>query len=126
MKLITDALLVAGQPGSPISSITGDNCTRCNCNGITNLRNLADSNGCVNALRISLENIARQSVTLDDIESLVRDPWGSPYQLDENEGEVVGGNACRIDHISTVGADGIRGNADDFIVQMPSRTAACN
>ena len=42
----------------------------------------------------------------------IRDPWGSPYDLDENEREFGPGD-CRLDTFRSFGPDGIRNTLDD-------------
>lgn len=125
MKLISDSLLIAGQPGSGIITITNQGCTRCHCNSITDLRNIPDSSACVTRFRSALQSIAAESPLIEDVSELIRDPWGSPYQLDENEDEFPA-DPCRPDLLSTAGADGVRGTADDHLIVLPFRTAACS
>ncbi|MBI5133913.1 MAG: prepilin-type N-terminal cleavage/methylation domain-containing protein [Candidatus Taylorbacteria bacterium] len=43
--------------------------------------------------------------------NMSRDPWGSPYLVDENQGE--GGNCTASDTIYSVGPDGASGGGDD-------------
>ena len=49
---------------------------------------------------------------------MLRDPWGSPYTLDENERE-GGPTDCRLDTIRSAGPDGIWGNSDDGGYAVP-------
>lgn len=63
----------------------------------------------------------------------LRDPWGSPYILDENEGENPA-DPCRQDRIISAGFDGIMANwddavavaaSDDYIWSLPNSSSAC-
>ncbi len=44
---------------------------------------------------------------------LARDPWGSPYLVDENQGEGGVGACSNVDSIKSVGPDGTNGTSDD-------------
>jgi hypothetical protein len=45
---------------------------------------------------------------------LTRDPWGSPYLVDENQGEGALPAGCsNVDSIKSVGPDGTNGTSDD-------------
>ena len=48
---------------------------------------------------------------IGNITFISRDPWGSPYLVDESQGE--GGNCSLIDTIKSVGRDGMNGTSDD-------------
>lgn len=52
--------------------------------------------------------------------ALYRDPWGSPYVLDENEGEL--GNAdCRVNTLLSAGPNrSVDGGGDDIIFIIPA------
>lgn len=50
---------------------------------------------------------------------VVKDPWGWPYLLDENEHEWATDD-CRMDTITSVGADGISGNGVGSINRDPA------
>lgn len=58
--------------------------------------------------------------TIPSLTPLLRDPWGSPYSLDENEREMSASD-CRNDVLRSLGPDGIYGNADDLGIEMGSR-----
>lgn len=124
MRLISDGLIIAGGSSSPILSVTGSNCSRCACNSFSDLRNLPDTQGCVPRMIESLNNIANASIYLNYSDEILRDPWGSPYLLDENEQE-WSYDPCRRDTLSSVGPDGSRGTGDDLVVLLPFRTGEC-
>jgi prepilin-type N-terminal cleavage/methylation domain-containing protein len=57
-----------------------------------------------------------------------RDPWGSPYLLDENEGEPdwgTGNPPCYQDKLSSAGPDGIALTSDDITMYVPHATGQC-
>ena len=136
MEQIAKAMSVAEDFTDPIKDITGSNCSGCSCKEtsdppVYSLRDLPDSHPCVEDWRNALANIADKSVFLEDYESLVRDPWGAPYVLHENELERPEGDPkgpCTGDWLRTVGPDGILDNgpgADDCWFPLPYRTTRC-
>ncbi len=52
-----------------------------------------------------------------------RDAWGSPYLLNEGEGEDTG-NPCIYDTITSVGADRLAFTADDLTIVIPFETCS--
>lgn len=112
-----------GEMASPISAVTQKNCTHCSCSNGTSLKQ--SGNSCYTSWNDTLERIIDASNGLGEgLENLDRDPWGSPYLLDENEG-VSDSNPCRPDLLSTAGFDGIKGTADDFIIEIPFYLEIC-
>lgn len=122
MTLIARASVLAGAPGTSLRIITGQGCSACICPTNTALNTLADSNACVVRWRTSLTSMTASSAMISNIDELVRDPWGSPYLLDENEGE--NGNCIR-DTLSSAGPDRIWRTTDDKSVSFPFRTSQC-
>ncbi|MFH0906633.1 MAG: hypothetical protein V1829_00015 [bacterium] len=57
-------------------------------------------------------------VTASGIDLMTRDPWGSPYGLDENEKE-FGPTDCRKDDLRSAGPDGFLYNSDDQAYAIP-------
>ncbi len=97
--------------GSTLWTITGSNCSACSCSG--DLRNIAEASACAqlmlaqwNKIFVAAGGPVRTTV--------LRDPWGSPYQIDENEGE-----STNLDDIFSVGPDGTMRTADDTDVYIP-------
>lgn len=134
MKVILDAITVAGRPGQTLAQITNSFCTMCVCRdrfgGGSDLREVTDSEVCYTSLDTSMQNIAAVSPLLDASGGPRRDPWGSPYLIDENEREFLDqpnniNRICRPDFIRTVGPDGIFGTPDDYIVLVPFRSSSC-
>lgn len=133
MRLIEQSLVIAGGAGQPIGEVTGSWCTMCTCRdrygGGSDLRTVDDSSSsgsqsCIQRWEDALEAIAGQSVMLSDVEGLKRDPWGSPYLLDENELE-PDYTPCRVDWLRSAGADGIMSTPDDYVIQLPFRSGQC-
>ena len=69
-----------------VDGITGSYCSECLCRNIANLNNLPDTHQCI----INLTN----AFAAIGISPLPRDPWGSPYLIDENELETGYCPAC--------------------------------
>ena len=129
MRLIADTMILAGDSFAPILSITGDSCTMCTCRDASvvsgvDLRTVEDDSPCMDRWRTSLTAITDDSPLINNPEQILRDPWGSPYLLDENESE-FSDDPCRADWLRTVGPDGEYGTAADFVIRLPFRTAEC-
>lgn len=88
------------------------------------LRNVPTSDSCYinwnNALTKVIDAVHGGVNGLD----MARDPWGSPYLLDENEGEQIA-TPCRYDSLVSAGPDGRSGspsdsyNADNLTYTIP-------
>lgn len=87
-------------------------------------RTVADGSACMLGWEAALQDIVTASPLLDNYNQLRRDPWGSPYLLDENEGEFAG-NPCIRDTLRSVGPDGIQATADDLVSVFPFKRSAC-
>ena len=129
LKLLHEAALLA-EPGRPLLRATEHHCTMCACRdyggGGQDLRNIAESTACFRNWENALEKLADKSVLLnsDTTSRLLRDPWGSPYLLDENELE-YDHNPCRQDWLRSAGVDGIIGTSDDYLIRLPFSTNQC-
>lgn len=86
--------------------VTGNGCTICNFN-----------NGSKANTQAAAVNINRTSWTNAGFASAPIDPWGTPYSIDENEGEFAA-NDCRRDTVSSAGADGIFFTGDDSSINI--------
>lgn len=114
------------ETGDTLRTITGSGCSTCQCASGTDLQNIAESSSCYQRWEDSLNNIITAGEGLaSGLEQATRDPWGSPYLLDENEGERAD-NFCRQDHIRTAGEDGIRSTSDDYVLLLPFSSPQCN
>lgn len=104
------------EQGKALLQITGNGCSECACRTAGDLRNISSASTCYtnwyNVLS-TVQNAGGASAT-----GFTRDPWGSPYCLDENELEGSPTN-CNTDRLRTVGPDGLWGTSDDIIVVVP-------
>lgn len=125
--LIENALTLSGRPNQDLISITGSGCSDCFCRapfvGNEDLRNMPETEQCyVEWLRVLA--VIDAETGLVDPQALSRDPWGSPYLLDQNENEAQF-ITCFNDTLRSAGANGIHGDADDLVRLLPHRTANC-
>jgi len=111
-QFVKTANIVQGESGKRLQDITGSGCSDCVCRG-RDIRNISTSDSCytqwVNALT-TIQNATNGTVS--GIDRMTRDPWGSPYGLDENERE-GGPTDCRLDTIRSAGPDGVLYTSDD-------------
>jgi len=128
MNIITDAL-VADNDRTLLLTITSSSCSMCSCRvsagAPVDLRNIDESEACFQNWRQAINNMAAKLSYIADPEVFYRDPWGSPYLLDENEGEFPT-NVCRRDSLRSAGSDGVSGTPDDYVIVMPYRNLQCN
>jgi prepilin-type N-terminal cleavage/methylation domain-containing protein len=78
--------------------------------------------GLLSSVVLASENVRSliQNATdgsIEGLERMDRDPWGSPYYFDENEGE--GGNCNNRDTIRTLGPDGVYNTGDELVISIP-------
>lgn len=100
-----------------LQQITGSVCSNCPCLG-RDIRLVPDTDNCAVSWGLALGKIKTAAGSLGSgLDGVSRDPWGSPYSLDENEGE-TGTNDCRNDLLSSAGEDGVLGTADDIIIPI--------
>jgi prepilin-type N-terminal cleavage/methylation domain-containing protein len=111
--IVTAAGVAQQYFGKPLRLITGNGCSNCACRPPALMTDAA----CVNNWKTAVDNISLAGL---DISDLITDPWGNPYSLDENEGE-VGLPPCTLDSIRSVGPDGIQATSDDFTRLIPLR-----
>lgn len=110
--------IVRGESNKTLRQITGSGCSLCTvCEG--DLRNIPDSHACYTRWINVLDKLQLSSGGLvEGLDKMKRDPWGSPYLVDENEGEFPA-NCPRKDTIRTAGADGVRSTSDDQSYTIP-------
>jgi len=102
MDQIKKTIIVAREnEGKALRYITGSACSECACRGVGDLSQLPDSHSCI----INMTNFFNK-IGLP----LMRDPWGSPYLMDENEYE-WSSNPCRRDTLNSAGPDKLYGPA---------------
>ncbi len=101
----------AGSPGTYSSCPAG-----------TDLSTLAATHICIanweNAIHHIVDNYDGSTG-----EAFFRDAWGSPYLLNEGEGE-DSGNPCIYDTITSAGADRLAFTADDLNIVIPFETCS--
>ena len=86
-QIIKAITLAREQESKPLKDITGQTYTASACTNQatgTNLANLARTHACWTAYLAALDAISNASGM--DVRNIV-DPWGSPYHIDENEGD---------------------------------------
>lgn len=126
MHNIKKAMVTAeGESGKALRLITGSGCSRCNsaCTGGTDLRNTG--NACYAGWVAAIGKIeTATSGVVSGISKETRDPWGSPYLLDENEGEQVA-TPCVADSLTSAGPDGLYPSGDDITISLPFSGGQC-
>ena len=117
-EFVKTAIIAQGESGKTLLEITGSGCSDCVCRG-RDIRNIPTSDSCYTQWLNALTTIQNATAgTVSGIDNMLRDPWGSPYTLDENERE-GGPTDCRLDTIRSAGPDGIWGNSDDGGYTVP-------
>jgi prepilin-type N-terminal cleavage/methylation domain-containing protein len=93
----------------PLISISGG-CSDCNCRIGSDISVLPSSHACVAGMQAFFNAIGTPV--------LPRDPWGSPYLMDENEMESGG---CSPDRLSSAGPNKVDegGGGDDIVFNVP-------
>ena len=102
-----------------LGKITKHPCSDCVCRAGADLRNVPETHACMAAwtrIMASLEALQNPPGKGD---RLKRDPWGSPFAVDENQGEVNAAGCKNPDRLRSVGADGKWGTSDDIIIDLP-------
>ena len=143
MRQISNAVILAtGETGKFLKDITGEIWSEetCVCPGpggyndnvcdgeYTDLRNIDPNDTCYKNWVDALTSIeAATNGNMKGLSAFNRDPWGSPYLLDENDGEF---SDCRPDKLRSAGPDGRPGypndaSSDDLVIYIPfSRSCA--
>jgi prepilin-type N-terminal cleavage/methylation domain-containing protein len=124
MNQFMKAVAIAqGESNKALMQITGSGCSICHglCGGIyggsRDLRNVPESDTCYVRWITDLNQIeAAAGGIAVGVNKITRDPWGSPYLLDENECEGGGGYS---DTIRTAGPDGVYPSGDDIWFYVP-------
>jgi hypothetical protein len=106
-----------------LTSITASPCTDCACRE-RDLRKVADNDVCAAAWMEVVKRLEKLQDSGTSAKAPVRDPWGSPYALDENQGETGSAGCSNHDRLRSVGPDGRWGTADDIVVDLPL-SASC-
>lgn len=120
MYQFAKAVAVAqGESFKTLMTITGSNCSDCGgCR--TGASMINDVGVCYTAwinVITTVQNNTNGLVT--GLTNMTRDPWGSPYAVDENQGEGGAGNCANSDGFRSMGPDGIFNTGDDIIQSVP-------
>lgn len=126
-QFVKTALIAQGESAMRLQDITGSGCSDCICRGRDD-RNIPVTDTCYTQWINALTRIQQATGGIvQGIDRMARDPWGSPYMLDENERE-FGATDCRMDTIRSNGPNGIweddscTGAADDVCILIPPAT----
>ena len=116
LSQIVKAIIIAqGETGNYLKDITGSACSNCS-GGRTagvDYKNTLDTDSFYIRWSASISNIENATNGLMvGVSNIKRDPWGSPYGLDENEGE---GGGCSYDVLRSYGPDGLFSTSDDVL-----------
>lgn len=109
-QFIKAIMIATGESGKTLYEISGRGCSRCICiSSDVDLRNMGPGDACYDQwIEVRDDVIAATGGIVSGLEQMNTDPWGSPYLIDENEGEA--GDCSRIDRIVSVGPDGRHNN----------------
>lgn len=99
-----------------LKNITGNDCSDCVCRDIDDLSILPDDHQCI----LNWENVASKI----RMPFGMRDGWGSPYLVDENELESPV-DPCQQDLLRSAGADRATGGGDDISIFIPFYSGQC-
>ena len=123
-QFVQAAIIAQGERGNRLQNITGSGCSDCVCRGRDD-RNIPITDACYTQWINALTRIqqATGGIVLG-LDRMTRDPWGSPYTLDENEREASSLD-CRFDTVRSNGPNGVREDesctrvGDDFCYLIP-------
>ncbi|PIZ47653.1 hypothetical protein CO180_03200 [candidate division WWE3 bacterium CG_4_9_14_3_um_filter_41_6] len=100
-----------------LGQITGNWCSDCACRSM-NLKDIATTNSCYTIALSAITKIEQATDgVVTGVTNNIRDPWGGPYLIDENEWEWAA-TPCRKDVIRSAGPDSLLGTADDVVVTL--------
>ena len=120
-QFVKMAIIAQGESGKTLIGMTGSGCSNCVCYN-RDLRNVPESDQCYINWKNALTAIQNATNgTMSGADQMLRDPWGSPYTLDENEREGSPNN-CSLDVIYSPGPNGLvyaPGNNDDVGYSIP-------
>ncbi|MEN9622135.1 MAG: hypothetical protein RLZZ67_569 [Candidatus Parcubacteria bacterium] len=116
-------MIAQGEAGKTLLGMTGNNCSDCGCRTGLSLKN--DVGVCYTAWLADIAAVqANTNGIAVGITNMTRDPWGSPYAIDENQGEGGAPGCSSLDGLRSVGPNGIWGDGDD-ITQAVTLSAIC-
>lgn len=119
LSVVEEAIILGRQQTEQnLIDITGNSCSECVCRGRSLLAPYsAQAQTCVDNWDTILT--ALKGASDMDLSFMDADPWGSPYLVDENEGE-FSGTYCRRDRVNSAGPDRVHDDAanDDVAINM--------
>lgn len=108
--------------GKTLVALTGETCTDCPCGESRKLDTLYEFDLCRVRWNKVAAALVKAATGKDEVpKRFMLDPWGSPFALNENEGEVKG--ECTPDLLRSAGPDGILNTSDDIGINI--ETAFC-
>lgn len=112
LNQLADAVIkIKGFSEKSLMQITGSGCSRCVCTAGVPVDQVP---ACITSWNSALAKIAAvgtSTAVTGNLSDFMKDSWGSPFILDENEGEAGG---CSLDRLSSAGPDRIHSTADDI------------
>jgi prepilin-type N-terminal cleavage/methylation domain-containing protein len=119
VQIAKSVVIAQGESFKTLMSITGSNCSDCSgCRTGSSLK--GDIGACYTAWLNVLNTVqANTGGLVTGLTGMARDAWGSPFAVDENQGEGGAGACSTYDGFRSVGPDGIWGNSDDITFTIP-------
>lgn len=114
-------IIVAGAQinnSQTVMQMTLNNCSQCSCPAGTDLSSLAPAHACNSFWQYAINSLSTAYSTEQNPDIFYKDIWGSPYLINENEGEFAY-NPCRRDTLSSAGPDRIAFTGDDITIVLP-------
>jgi prepilin-type N-terminal cleavage/methylation domain-containing protein len=110
--------IAQGESYKTLLNMTGNGCSDCVCR--TGLSLKGDTGSCYTAWTTLIAAVqANSNGLVTGLTNMTRDPWGSPYCVDENQGETGLSGCSNNDGFRSVGPDGIWGTSDDMTQTIP-------
>ena len=108
--------IAQGESSKALITITGSGCSDCACRTNASIAN--DTGSCyINWVNDLTTIQAATNGIVTGLTNMTRDAWGSPYALDENQGEA--GNCSPADVFRSAGPNAILGDGDDISLNLP-------
>ncbi len=117
IKQIEGLMLTAKvQKKLTIAQLSGTYCTECACRNVGSLRDLPTSHACTTTYLSTMAKLNSSTDGIYTFKTIPKDPWGSPYLINENEGETgYPGGTCYTDSIASAGPNGLYYDTDDVV-----------
>ncbi len=125
--------MAKGNGNRTLHQITGSYCSECACRSpgfalpiTVSLHTLPNTHPCFTSYYSLVSLLNNNTGGLYAMRTPPLDPWGVPYLINENEGEVLGGGCvvdcgpCAYDNITSAGPNGLYYDTDDVTYNIPS------